>query len=47
MDFVTLLTAITSFGTFTMALVYFISISMQMVQMRVAYLPALGFDQIF
>lgn len=47
MNITTILTAITSFATLIMAIFYFVSISMQMYQMRIAYLPALGFDQLF
>lgn len=47
MNFVTLLTAVSAVGTFAMAVIYFTSVSMQIYQMKVAYLPALNFDQIF
>lgn len=47
MDATMILTAISSIATLTMSIFYFISISLQLYQMRLLYLPALGFDQIF
>lgn len=41
-----ILSAIGSIGTFIMALFYFISVSIQLYQMKMSFLPALGFNQI-
>ncbi|MBI5975029.1 hypothetical protein [Staphylococcus canis] len=40
------ISAIGSIGTFIMALFYFISVSVQLYQMKMSFLPALGFNQI-
>lgn len=41
-----IITAIGSIGTFLMSLFYLVSVSLQLFQMRIAFLPALGFDQV-
>lgn len=40
------ISAIGQIGTFIMALFYFISVSLQLYQMKIAFIPALGFNQI-
>lgn len=46
MNLINLLSAIGSIGTFIMALFYFVSVSIQLYQMKMSFLPALGFNQI-
>ncbi|EKU45735.1 hypothetical protein [Staphylococcus massiliensis] len=41
-----LISAIGSIGTFIMALFYLISVSIQLYQLRINFMPALGFNQI-
>ncbi|MCU5745853.1 hypothetical protein N9R04_03840 [Staphylococcus sp. SQ8-PEA] len=43
---VDILSAIGSIGTFIMALFYFVSVSLQLYQMKIGFIPALGFNQI-
>lgn len=43
---INIISAIGSLGTFIMALFYFISVSVQLYQMKISFLPALGFNQI-
>lgn len=43
---INIISAIGSLGTFIMALFYFISVSVQLYQMKMSFLPALGFNQI-
>ncbi len=43
---INLISAIGSIGTFIMALFYFVSVSVQLYQMKMSFLPALGFNQI-
>ncbi|EGQ3613582.1 hypothetical protein [Staphylococcus pseudintermedius] len=43
---INIISAIGSIGTFIMALFYFISVSIQLYQMKMSFLPALGFNQI-
>lgn len=43
---INIISAIGSIGTFIMALFYFISVSVQLYQMKMSFLPALGFNQI-
>ncbi len=43
---INLISAIGSIGTFIMALFYFVSVSIQLYQMKMSFLPALGFNQI-
>lgn len=43
---INIISAIGSIGTFIMALFYFISVSVQLYQMKMRFLPALGFNQI-
>lgn len=43
---VNILSAIGSIGTFIMACFYLISVSIQLYQMRISFIPAIGFDQI-
>lgn len=43
---INLISAIGSIGTFIMALFYFVSVSVQFYQMKMSFLPALGFNQI-
>ncbi|AVQ34733.1 hypothetical protein [Staphylococcus kloosii] len=40
------ISAIGQIGTFIMALFYFISVTLQLYQMKIAFIPALGFNQI-
>ncbi len=42
---ISLISAIGSIGTFIMALFYIISISIQFYQMKIEFIPALGFNQ--
>lgn len=46
MSIINILSAVGSVGTFIMALFYFISVSVQLYQMKMSFLPALGFNQI-
>ena len=46
MSIINILSAVGSVGTFIMALFYFISVSIQLYQMKMSFLPALGFNQI-
>jgi hypothetical protein len=41
-----IISAIGSLGTFVMAIFYFISVSVQLYQMKISFLPTLGFNQI-
>ncbi|MBF7017989.1 hypothetical protein [Staphylococcus durrellii] len=41
-----IISAIGQIGTFIMALFYFISVTLQLYQMKIAFIPALGFNQI-
>lgn len=43
---INIISAIGSIGTFIMALFYFVSVSVQLYQMKISFLPALGFNQI-
>lgn len=43
---INIISAIGSIGTFIMALFYFVSVSIQLYQMKISFLPALGFNQI-
>ena len=43
---INIISAIGSLGTFIMALFYFVSVSVQLYQMKISFLPALGFNQI-
>ena len=43
---INIISAIGSIGTFVMALFYFVSVSIQLYQMKVSFLPALDFNQI-
>ncbi len=43
---INIISTIGSIGTFIMALFYFVSISIQLYQMKISFLPALGFNQI-
>lgn len=47
MDVVSILNAVGSIGTLVMAFFYFISVSIQLYQMRLGFYPALGFEQTF
>ena len=39
------ISAIGSIGTFIMATIYFISVSIQIFQMRISYMPSIGYNQ--
>lgn len=41
-----IISAIGQIGTFIMALFYFVSVTLQLYQMKIAFIPALGFNQI-
>ncbi|RIN29524.1 hypothetical protein BU068_12390, partial [Staphylococcus succinus] len=43
---ISIISAIGSLGTFIMALFYFVSVSIQLYQMKVGFIPALGFNQV-
>ncbi|WP_436855622.1 hypothetical protein [Staphylococcus caeli] len=43
---INIISAIGSIGTFIMALFYFVSVSIQLYQMKIGFLPALDFNQI-
>ncbi|MBJ6311048.1 hypothetical protein JGU58_13100 [Staphylococcus aureus] len=43
---INIISAIGSIGTFIMSLFYFVSVSVQLYQMKISFLPALGFNQI-
>ncbi len=43
---INIISAIGSLGTFIMALFYFVSVSVQLYQMKISFIPALGFNQI-
>ncbi|MBF7019196.1 hypothetical protein ISO99_04655 [Staphylococcus sp. 18_1_E_LY] len=43
---INIISAIGSMGTFIMAIFYFVSVSVQLYQMKISFLPALGFNQI-
>lgn len=43
---INIISAIGSIGTFIMALFYFVSVSVQLYQMKISFLQALGFNQI-
>ncbi|HHU6751549.1 TPA: hypothetical protein ACUI23_002279 [Staphylococcus pseudintermedius] len=43
---INIISAIGSIGTFIMALFYFVSVTVQLYQMKMSFLPALGFNQI-
>lgn len=43
---INIISVIGSIGTFIMALFYFVSVSVQLYQMKISFLPALGFNQI-
>ncbi|WP_251521920.1 MULTISPECIES: hypothetical protein [Staphylococcus] len=43
---ISIISAIGSIGTFIMALFYFVSVSIQLYQMRISFIPALSFNQI-
>ncbi|MBU0437740.1 hypothetical protein [Staphylococcus succinus] len=43
---INIISAIGSLGTFIMALFYFISVSIQLYQMKIGFIPALGFNQV-
>ncbi|HIH0434652.1 TPA: hypothetical protein ACYHOM_000890 [Staphylococcus aureus] len=43
---INIISTIGSIGTFIMALFYFVSVSVQLYQMKISFLPALGFNQI-
>lgn len=43
---INIISAIGFIGTFIMALFYFVSVSVQLYQMKISFLPALGFNQI-
>lgn len=43
---INIISAIGSIGTFIMALFYIVSVSVQLYQMKISFLPALGFNQI-
>lgn len=43
---INIISAIGSIGTFIMALFYFVSVSIQLYQMKISFIPALGFNQI-
>ncbi|GAA3016858.1 hypothetical protein [Tetragenococcus solitarius] len=47
MDVMSIINAISSIGTFAMALFYFVSVSIQLYQMRLGFSPALGIGQTF
>jgi len=42
---INIISAIGSLGTFIMAIFYFISVSIQLYQMKISFIPALGFNQ--
>ncbi|RIP35855.1 hypothetical protein BUZ14_04165 [Staphylococcus gallinarum] len=44
---INIISAIGSIGTFIMALFYFVSVSLQLYQMRIGFIPVLGFNQVF
>ncbi|MCY1037460.1 hypothetical protein OWI77_01315 [Staphylococcus nepalensis] len=43
---INLISAIGSIGTFIMALFYFVSVTLQLYQMKIGFIPALGFNQV-
>ncbi|PTI65668.1 hypothetical protein [Staphylococcus succinus] len=43
---ISIISAIGSIGTFIMALFYFVSVSVQLYQMKISFIPALAFNQI-
>ncbi|MFZ8101109.1 hypothetical protein ACO1GT_05605 [Staphylococcus arlettae] len=43
---INIISAIGSIGTFVMALFYFVSVSIQLYQLTISFIPALGFNQI-
>ncbi|MBF7019608.1 hypothetical protein ISO99_06745 [Staphylococcus sp. 18_1_E_LY] len=43
---INIISAIGSMGTFIMAIFYFVSVSVQLYQMKISFIPALGFNQI-
>lgn len=43
---INIISAIGSIGTFIMALFYFVSVSVQLYQMKIGFIPALGFNQV-
>lgn len=43
---INIISAIGSLGTFIMALFYFVSVSVQLYQMKIGFIPALGFNQV-
>ncbi|MCD9054993.1 hypothetical protein LDK94_06545 [Staphylococcus arlettae] len=43
---INIITAIGSIGTFIMALFYLVSVSVQLYQMKISFIPAFGFNQI-
>ncbi|RIP34723.1 hypothetical protein BUZ14_05985 [Staphylococcus gallinarum] len=43
---INIISAIGSIGTFVMALFYFVSVSIQLYQMKISFIPALSFNQI-
>ncbi len=43
---INVISAIGSIGTLIMALFYFVSVSVQLYQMKISFIPALGFNQI-
>lgn len=47
MDIISVLNAVGSIGTLIMAFFYFVSVSIQLYQMRLGFYPALGFEQTF
>ncbi|RIN01600.1 MULTISPECIES: hypothetical protein [Staphylococcus] len=42
---ISIISAIGSLGTFIMAIFYFVSVSIQLYQMKISFIPALGFNQ--
>ena len=46
LNMINIISAIGSLGTFIMALFYFVSVSVQLYQMKISFIPALGFNQI-
>ena len=43
---INIISAIGSIGAFVMALFYFVSVSIQLYQMKISFIPALGFNQV-
>lgn len=43
---INIISAVGSIGTFVMALSYFVSVSIQLYQMKISFIPALSFNQI-